>query len=301
MLTMPRQRKTVGVVLAAALAAMLAMLALTSSATAKLTGEFTKFQFCPVSNPEATRCLHSVTEGGEVTLGTKTVPIVNPTTLQGGTTEAGEDGFATFLAATNGVTLSKTPQPVPGGLLGLVPPESSPPLVKELLKFATENGLTGVNSTLEIAGPVSGIKVSETRLAEGLGVAIILPIKVRLENPVLGNNCYVGSDSAPIFWNLTTGKTAPPPPNESISGNPGEVEFLEEGRVLGLSGTKLVDNAWSAPAAKGCGGFLSLLIDPIINLASGLPAKAGVNTAILENTIRVTTPAGVIANDEENP
>lgn len=285
----------------------MAMLSIASVASAELTGVFTRFEFCPRKAPEVTRCVYSVTDGGEVVLGSKTVPIVKPVTLQGGygqpnfDEESPEFLVSKFVAATNGVTLSKAPQPVPGGLLGLLPPESSPPLIKALVKAATENGLTGVNSTLELARPASEIRLSENHLAEGEGVALVLPLKARLENPLLGSSCYVGSSANPLYWELTTGKTNPPSPNKSINGFVGNIHFLEGGTVLEAENAVLVDNAWSAPEADGCGGLLSAVMDPIINLASGLPAKAGTNTAILENDITETTADTVNENDEANP
>ena len=268
------------------LAAALAMLGLATTATAQ-EGEYERFEFCPYTNPEVFKCLYSVTEGGEVVLGKKKVPIVNPAVLQGGISEPDGELVSDFFGATNGVTLSKAPQPVPGGLLGLVPPESAPPLIKELLALATENGLTGVNSTLELARPASEIAVSELHIVFEEGVALKLPVKVKLENPLLGNNCYVGSSSSPIVWNLTTGETNPPPPNAPIHGSGGELIFKDEGLVLELLGSELVDNAWSAPQAQGCGGLLAPLIDPIINSQVGLPSAAGNNTAILETSTAV--------------
>ena len=236
-------------------------------------------------------------------LGSKAVPIVNDVTLQGAYTKPNkeEGGFSKFIAASSGDSLSKTAQPVPGGLTGLVPPESAPPLVKAALAVFLENKLTDVNATLEIAGSPADIRIHELNLALGEGVALILPLKVHLENPFLGGNCYVGSDASPLYWELRTDTTSPPPPNESITGNAGEIEFLEEGLIVEIAGTVLVDNAWSAPAASGCAGVLSLLVDPIINAQAGLPAKAGHNTAILENTIFETTAFAVNQNDEENP
>lgn len=275
-----------------------------TAASAELTGTYTRFQFCPWKNAEVERCIQSVTEDGEVVLGSKAVPIVNPVTLQGGVSapfeEGPEAGWSKFFGATNGVTLSKAAQPVPGGLLGLLPPESSPPIVKALVKAATENGLTGVNSTLELARPASEIKINENHLGEGVGVALVLPLKARLENPVLGNACYVGSSASPIYWELTAGTTAPPAPNEPIAGAIGQVDFLEGGFVLELQHNVLVDNAWSAPAAQGCGGLLSALIDPIVNLSSGLPSSKGNNTAILENRVSESTTFAINRNDEEN-
>lgn len=299
---MQRQFKMMGAVSVAMLVAMLGVLAFAGSASAKLTGEFKNFEFCPYKNPEADRCLKSVTTEGEVVLGSKKVPIVNPVTLQGGYTVPDAETFSAFIAATNGVTLSKTPQPVPGGLAGLVNcNEISIGFIREACEAIFENGLTGVNSTLEIAKSASDIRISESHLAEKIGVALKLPLKIRLENPFLGSNCYVGSSSSPVIWNLTTGKTSPPPPNVSISGSVGKIAFLEEGEILRLTGAKLVDNAWAAPSASGCGGIFSFIINPIVNSSSGLPAAAGKNTAILVNTIHEATAEGVRFNDESNP
>jgi len=304
---MPKQQKRMGAVCVAILAALLTALSFAGSASAKLTGEFARFEFCPYKNPEVIRCFHALTDGGEAVLGSKKVPIVNPVTLQGGYNEPPESeeitGFSEdFFGATNGVTLSKSPQPVPGGLLGLVPPENSPPLVKALVELAAENGLTGVNSTLEIAGSPSDIKIRELALALGEGVTLILPLKAKLENPLLGNACYVGSDKAPLIFELRADTTNPPPPNKPITGSGGQVTFIEGGQVLRLDDAVIVDNAWSAPAAKGCGGvLLSALIDPVINAAAGLPAPAGTNTAILESTIHTTTAFALNKNNNENP
>lgn len=293
------QQRTAGVV--AVLVAALAMLALANSASAKLIGEFTKFEQCPWTNVEVAKCVHSVTGGGEVVLGSKKVPIVNPVTLQGGFSKPVER-ISNFFEATNGVTLSKTAQPVPGGLAGLVNcKEITNFLLRISCEVTFENGLTGVNSTLELAQPASNIKISELNLSGKVGVALKMPIKVRLENPFLGSNCYVGSSTSPIIWELTSGTTAPPAPNEPITGAAGKIQFLEGGRILRLNENVLVDNAWSAPGASGCGGLFSFLIDPIINASSGLPSAAGKNTAILKNTINIATAAAVKKVDEENP
>ncbi len=293
-----------GRAIVALLIAALAAMALSSTAQAKLTGAFTRFAQCPYKNTEVRKCIYSVTESGEVTLGSKKVPIVNPTTLQGGIGPVDEETeFAKMFAATNGVTLSKTPQPVPGGLAGLVNcKEISNFILRTSCEWTFENGITGLNSTLELARPVNEVLVSEFHLAGAEQVALRMPIKVHLENPFLGSNCYVGSSSNPIIWNLTTGTTAPPAPNTPISGEPGEGEFLEGGRIIELKNSKLVDNAWSAPGVSGCGGFLvELLLNPIVNAAAGLPSAAGKNTAILVNTVSTAARATVDKNDIENP
>jgi len=285
----------------ALLALALASLALAGSASAKLTGNYTKFAQCPFKNAETLKCLYSVTEKGEVVLGNKKVPIEKPVVLQGGYT-APTEGFSKFIAATNGITLSKAPQNVPGGLAGLVNcKEISNFLLRVSCELTFENGLTGVNATLELAKPASEIRVGENHIAEEEGIGLKMPVKVHLENPFLGESCYVGSSSSPINWELTTGTTSPPAPNKAITGTAGTGEFLEEGRILVLHGASLVDNAWSAPGASGCGGLLSFILDPIINASVGVPAAAGHNTAILGNTISLSTAFAVNKNDEENP
>jgi hypothetical protein len=293
-----------GRALAALLIAALAVLALSASAQAKLTGAFTRFAQCPYKNTEVRKCLYSVTESGEVVLGSKKVPIVNPVVLQGGLGPFDEETeFAKMFPATNGVTLSKAPQPVPGGLAGLVNcKEIKEPFVRFTCELALENGVTGVNSTLELARPVSEVLVNEFNIAGEEGVSIHMPVKFHLENPFLGSNCYVGSSSSPVIWNLTTGETNPPPPNTPISGFGGEGHFLEESRIIELKNNVLVDNAWSAPGATGCGGpLVELVLDPVINVSGGLPSAAGHNTAILKGTASTTSSLAVKKNDETNP
>ncbi len=247
-------------------------------------GEYAEFNQCPSTNPSVATCLYSKLTSGEVVLGKKKVPIVNPVILQGGISEPDSTFFSKFYPALNGESLTKAPQPVPGGLSGLVNcKEISLGFLKSSCEAIFENGLTGVNSTVELAKPASEIKVSLSDIVFGEGVGVVLPVKVHLENPLLGSGCYIGSSSSPIMWNLTDGKTSPPPPNKSISGAVGTTEFKgpDEG-ILRLNGNSLVDNAWSAPSASGCGGFLvEYVLDPIINSSVGVPSAAGKNTAIL--------------------
>ena len=295
---------TRGVALTAVLAVALASLGLASAASAKLTGEFTRFQFCPYTKTEVKRCLYSVTTGGEVKLGNKSVPIEKEVVLQGGygaeIEEGAEAGFSKFYEATNGITLSKAQQNVPGGLAGIVPEKGDPPLVQALIKFFFENKITGLTSTLELAKPASEIRISELNLAEEEGVALKMSVKVLLENPFLGKSCYIGSSGSPIKLELTASTTSPPEPNKPITGKGGVTEFFEQGRILKLKGAEIVENAWSAPAPSGCGGILAFLVNPIVSAQLGSTA-AGHNTAILKNDIYESPAAAVKKNNEENP
>jgi hypothetical protein len=284
-------------VLCAAVAALAMMAVWAVPGASAHTGEFAKFNNCPSTNPSVFKCLYAVTTSGKILLGKKTVPIVNPVTLQGGTSEATEEtGFiSNFFGATNGVTLSKNPQPVPGGLGGFVNcKEITLSWLRSSCESIFENGLTGLNATLELALPANQIKASEVNLLFAEGTALKLPVKVHLENPLLGSGCYIGSASSPITWNLTSGTTSPPAPNKPITGKVGTLEFRENFEILHATNSELVDNAWAAPGANGCGGFLvEYILDPIINSQVGLPSIAGKNTTQLVEQIDIATAENI--------
>lgn len=282
------------------LAACLAVMALAPTqalgASHSPKGEFASFGECPLSRPAVVGCIYSESNGGFFTMGKKTVPLKNPVILQGGY-EVDEEGNQFFFGAENGQTLSKTPQPVPGGLLGIEAPKWWPKFLRDLFNETINNGFTGVTATVELAAPATSIDLSILNLVLEEGVALGLPAKIKLSNPFLGNNCYIGSSSNPVQLDFTSGTTSPPPPNTPISGAVGEIKFNEAGTLITLSGGKLVNNSFAAPGANGCGGLFSFLIDPFVNSITGLPSAAGTNTAILEGKILSGEAAAVKASE----
>jgi len=281
-------------------AAFSAMMLVPSQALASShhpTGEFAQFAECPLNTPAVEFCIYSESNGGFFEMGAKTVPLENPVILQGGLEVAG-GGVTPFVAAENGETLSKTPQPVPGGLLGIVAPEWWPQWLQSWFNEGINNGLTGVTATVEVAGSPSNIKVNTTNLLLEKGTALSLPAKIKLSNSLLGSNCYIGSNSSPIVIDFTSGETAPPPPNEPIHGSKGTLEFGGGGAILTLSGGALVNNSFAAPGAHGCGGLFSFFIDPLVNSLVGLPSPAGTNTAVLEGKLQTAARSGVEASEE---
>jgi len=264
--------------LAAVISGVASLVALgTVPALATPTGGFAAFANCPVNNPAVIDCTVATTSSGEFVVGNKTVPIKHTITLQGGLTVNPETGVVTFVEATNGETLSKTPQTVPGGLVGI-------------------EGLGGeVTATSELAGPASSIVLNTESLLTGTGTALSLPVKLKLGNPFLGNHCYGGSNAHPIVLNLTTGTTSPPKPNKPISGSPGTTTTEEEGEIIVASGTSLVNNSFAAPGVEGC-GLVPFLVDPLVDLGFGVPAGAGHNTAILDGTLKLTSAEAVRAH-----
>lgn len=287
------------------LLATLALLAFTGAANAAApTGEFAVFKQCPTSTVGVNLCLYSRTTSGEVKIGKQAVPIEKTITLQGGI-ELNEETFAeSFVGAVNGETLSKTSQNVPGGLLGLINCSEIKGngllevLARESCKAVFENETTGVRAITELAKPASDIGIDTFNLESGTGTALSLPIRVRLENPLLGSECYIGSSADPITLHLTTGATAPNPPNAPIKGKIGQISAKDEFELIEISGNTLVDNAFAAPGASGCGGIFSFLLDPIINAKLALPSPDGYNTAIENNTIEEGTAEGVVASEK---
>jgi hypothetical protein len=283
--------------IAVAMAAV--MLVSASQATAAShspTGEFAQFGECPLNRPTIEFCIFSESNGGFFQVGKKTVPLKNPVILQGGL-EFNEKGEPKFFGAENGDTLSKTPQPVPGGLLGIEAPKSWPKFLQDLFNNFINEGFTGVNATVELAAPATSIIVDPLKFFTGQPDALSLPAKIKLSNPFLGNNCYIGSNSKPVVISFTTGKTSPPPPNVPIEGSLGTVTSNEAGTLLTISGGKLVNNSFGAPGASGCGGLFSFLVDPFVNSIIGLPSPAGTNSATLEGKLQDAFAAAVKATE----
>jgi len=291
-------RKTLA--LATAVAAVLGLMAMASSASAVVhhpKGEFAPFADCPLSNPAAGNCLLATTEGGEFVIGKEKVPLAKTQILQGGI-EFFASGEEKVVAAEDGNTLPKPPQKVPGGLAGLVKcNEISNFFERVACEVVFENGVTGVNATTELAAPASSIGLHTFNLLGATGTALSLPVKLHLENPFLGSSCYIGSNASPIVIEFTTGTTAPPLPNKPITGSVGTISFNPTETILTISNNALVNNSFAAPKAEGCGGIFSFLIDPIVNSKLALPSAAGHNTAILKGKLQVATAEAVTASE----
>jgi len=276
--------------------AMLAALLIpAASASAAPTGEYAVFSQCPTEK-NLFLCIYAKQTSGAVTTGKKTVPIKNPVTLQGGLETNGSGGQ--FYGAKNGVTLSKAAQPVPGGLLGVVAPTWWPDFIENWFNNLINEGFTGVDATVELARPATEIKVNINALLSGSNQPdLILPVKIKLDNAILGSNCYIGSSSSPVYWNLTVGTTSPPPPNTPISGSVGEVSGNEIGSILRFKNQRQVDNSFAVPGTSGCGGIFSFLVDPLVSSVVGVPSPAGTNTAILEGEMETGYAPLVKASD----
>jgi hypothetical protein len=269
-------------ILVAAGTALASMALLASAAEATPPpAPYQDFAGCPsrAESSFAAFCFKYEFTGGHLQLGKKNIPITNPIVFRGG------ERFVTgeFLGNSEaGIVAAQ--QTVEGGLLGLTGN-------KEIDELLAGYPALAVHATVESAGTPVGPVIQPP---------FTLPVKVHLENPLLGSSCYIGSNAEPINLNLTTGTTSPPPPNAPISGAEGTEFEHEEGRlgVLVSEGGLLVDNAFAVPGASGCVltiGSFHIGINKLINQASALPSAAGKNEVKLNYDLSLATPERVYA------
>jgi hypothetical protein len=260
------------------------------SAMATPKGEYAVFAQCPTGAAKVHTCIVARTESGEIKLGNEAVPIEKTQTLQGGliTLNPLESEFA---EALNGETLTKTPQKVPGGLTGIKCSEIKgngfiEKGLRELCEKVFDNHLTSVYATTEVAGPASSIILNQPFLEIEFGTALTLPVKVKLENPLLGSSCYIGSNSEPVKLELTS----------ASPGKLGTITTKAKGGILVISHNTLVQSNFKAPGATGCG--IGGLLDSLLNSKLGLPATTG-NNAVLNNTVEEANSELVEGSEEE--
>jgi len=240
-------------------------------------GDYAPFKECPLKVPTLTDCIYSVSDKGGFTVGKHKISLYSPLVLQGGFEGASEE--ITFHGAANGETIAPVPQPIPGVL------ESEPALpwwptfLKEWFEVGVQKEAhSGVSAYIELAAPASKIKLDTEELLFEEGIALGLPLKIRLENQLLGSYCHVGSDAEPMQVNYSSGKSG------KLSGHAGQLTFNKTNSMTTMHGVRIVDATFPAPGAGGCGGLLSGLVDPLVNEIFSLPAKPGQSTAVLEGT-----------------
>src|SRR5262249_12933307 len=121
--------------------------------------------------------------------------------------------------------------------------------------------------------------------------ALGLPTKIKLENAILGNNCYIGSEKSPVQINFTTGTSG------SLTGAAGELSFNEKFTLITIKGGKLVNGVFAAPGANGCGGIFSFFMHPVVKPTLVLPSASGKTSAVLEGVLKDGNAAAVKASE----
>lgn len=218
---------------------------------------YEEFGECPDRSIDPTIDICAITRvtDGHLEMGSKSTPISDPIELVVGINTSEEAVLGHFDGGR---------QRVPGGIVGWTG--------LDWLSWLFPVSLLTLHAEPELAGPV-------TNPAGPIG----LPLKVRLDSPLLNDHCYIGSDSNPISLNLTTDTTSPPPPNQPISGQEGTItqDPVLPG-VFRSTGIVLVDNEFAVPGASGCDLIGFGLINALIDAQVGLPSSAGNNETVQE-------------------
>jgi hypothetical protein len=283
-----------GAVLALALALVLAVVPV---ALAVPKGIFAKFAQCPTAESGVALCQYLEVSGGSFSIGKASIPIERGLVIQGGAVPTGGSNYNEYflVPATNGQTISANELQLPGGLQALL--GCSPEGCRSPSGGKAPNA---VYASLEPATSPTNREIFNLEAAvEETGHAVTLPVQMQLRNALLGSACFIGSVAQPVELRLTDGTTSPPPPAKPISGTLGALgSELEDGyEAISAVGVTLVDNAFSMPLARGCGGSSAFLVDPAIDRKLGLESSAGRNTAILKGTLHMAEVEDVRASE----
>jgi hypothetical protein len=262
--------------------AALGVVALPGTAAAvTLRGGWAPLNRCPVDNSAmlaaagtttVASCVAADAVSGSITLGGTTLA-TGATNLQFGLVTSGTT--FTIIPPSSGAIVS-APVQIPGGLLGLMCP-SNIPFVTQICDLIAGGGVNAITATVEPAGAPS-----EFSLPAGLGVGqpiLRLPVRIHLENPFLGSNCFIGSNANPIV--LRPANLATPTRGVArfnLDGTPNATGVMGYVTTTANQG----DSTFAVPGASGCGLFG--LLDGAVNSRQGLPSPAGSNSLVLNNS-----------------
>lgn len=255
-------------------------------------GIYKPFTDCPLldqlmreSTPAfGTGCVAGVVIGGEIKIGnivTKvraTAKVKVPVAVQFGIWDPPNDPgdnpiLGGILPPPDGLTaqLISAPQHIPGGLMKALGCPSSNKTVQALCAEIPDSKKNApLYASAESAGQITNFQLTSWTQ----------PLKFHLMNPLLGPNCYVGSDDDPVVANpaITSGtlvsKTDPDPTAHPNTG------------VILIKKAVVADTTFTAPIATGCGpgGQANIAVDEAIDTAGGLPSASGNNSLTLDGT-----------------
>ena len=254
-----------------------------AGAAVSLNGAWAPFTRCPVDDPamlavdgRATTgfCIAASSPGGSMKLG-NTTATTGETNMQFGLT--GPQYAPSTVVSPPGGAIVAAPVDVPGGLLGLMCP-SADLVVTSVCNLITDNAVNAVTASVQAAGNPSDFKLDA--LITGAPI-LTLPIKIQLQNALLGSNCYIGSDADPILLHPAVTDVFNIKASQSYFATDGTPNAKGPLFLLEATGVTEADNSFSVPGASGCG--LAGVLDAAINLKVGLPSPSGNNSLVLND------------------
>ena len=235
------------------------------------------FRECPVDgaiagpNGGVSTCIVGVANQGTITIGGLNTTFHGPGQVDGGF--AGNSATVpNWVQALDGVSFSAPPQLLGKPVMVLLGnPNITPPAQSDVFVVAQQAGPMGFSIT--------------TPGQSGINPLTVIPLKFHLVNPLLGPNCYIGSNTNPVTVNLTTAMSG------TLTGTLGAVGVFAQGNTLQTTGTEVVDGTFATPGATGCGS--GGVWDSAIDSTDGLPSPSGANQMILYGNFDLAASAWV--------
>ena len=235
-------------------------------------GIYAPFTNCPLNNPvmqESTgfvACTGADATSGSITLGNIVTPVLRPVSVQFGFyTGPDQAYYADVLPPLAGVgaQLSTRPDLIPESLTtGLGCATTTSKTVEKLCTEAENYGgrYLDVYALAQSDGAITNFSL----------LSWTQPVKFKLINPLLGNNCYIGTLGNPVMLapqlTINSGQIVTDP---NPAKHP-DTEVLETNSSASATG-------FSVPGVTGCGpgGVANIAIDEALDASSGLPAASG--------------------------
>lgn len=202
---------------------------------------------------DAPACLSVVVRDGLFDINGFQVPVTDGSLVISGALDSTGLGLAPSTAANFGV-VSK-PLTIPGGVLGVD------------LPFNNLFGLTAASAQVEaVAPPTLDLMTSD----------LVLKVRLKVINPLVGDSCYIGSSSFPVTLNLKGQAGLFELINQAVVG--ADIPGLPAGwDTIGLPGVQNTATAFPLPPSQGCGPFG--VLGPIVDFRSHVPSD-GTGTSL---------------------
>lgn len=261
-----------------------ASLGTATAADPALNGEWAPFTRCPVDAPamlaadgfdRTPQCVVSTSASGSIKLG-DTVVTTGRTNLQVGVVQ-NADGTSSVVAPASGALVAE-PATVPGGLLGLMCP-SDIFVITGICESLENSSLNKITATMESVGAPYAFDQTAGVLTDTPIIA--LPVRIHLENPLLGSKCYIGTAADPIV--LRPENREYPAFGMTFFQGDGTPDPAGEMSRIDLTGATQNDSTFAVPGATGCGLNVGL-INAAVNAKTGLPSASGNNSLTLNDT-----------------
>jgi hypothetical protein len=282
-----RIRRALWLSAAAATAAVLIVPAVTSSVAAqpaslagtshrgpgypKPGGIYTPFTNCPLKNPLMhesngfTACTGGDATSGSIVIGNLTTQVTQPVNVQFGFwTPPNQTYYADVVPPRAGLSAQLVTKPdlVPVSLTTALGCPSSDATIENMCQQAQRRGgkYNQVYALAQSAGNITNFQL----------FTWTQPTKFQLINPLLGNNCYIGTDGDPVVINPALNISSLQIENDPNPAAHPDTEVL-------AAQASASDSTFAAPGVTGCGpgGVANIAVDQALDTSAGLPAASG--------------------------